>query len=37
MELPDVATWEIANWLKTALNDIRYGRVTDTHNWVVKL
>jgi branched-chain amino acid aminotransferase len=37
MELPDVATWEIANWLKTALNDIRYGRVADTHNWVVKL
>lgn len=37
MELPDVATWEIANWLKTALNDIRYGRVVDTHNWVVKL
>jgi len=37
MELPDVATWEIANWLKMALNDIRYGRVADTHNWVVKL
>jgi len=36
MELPDVATWEIANWLKAALNDIRYGRVADTHNWVVK-
>ena len=37
MELPDVSTWEIAIWLKAALNDIRYGRVADTHNWVVKL
>ena len=36
MELPDVSTWEIANWLKAALNDIRYGRVADTHHWVVK-
>jgi hypothetical protein len=33
MELPDVATWDIANWLKQELNDIRYGRKADKHGW----
>ena len=36
MELPPIETWEIANWLKTELADIRYGRIPDTRNWVVK-
>ena len=36
MELPPVETWEIANWLKKELADIRYGRVADTRGWTVK-
>jgi branched-chain amino acid aminotransferase len=33
MMLPDVASWEIANWLKKELADIRYGRKEDVHGW----
>ncbi len=36
MQLPPVETWETANYLKKTLANIRYGRVADTHNWVVK-
>lgn len=36
MKLPDVNEWKISNWLKQELNDIRYGRKEDTHNWIVK-
>ena len=36
MELPPVEQWETANWLKKELADIRYGRKTDNHGWVVK-
>lgn len=35
MELPDVSTWKIANMLKKDLNDIRYGRTSDNHNWLL--
>lgn len=35
MELPAMETWDVANWLKKELADIRYGRKADTHNWVL--
>ncbi len=35
MALPDIEHWEITNWLKQELADIRYGRKKDTHNWIV--
>jgi hypothetical protein len=28
-------TWDVANWLKKELADIRYGRKADTHGWVL--
>lgn len=37
MELPEVETWETANWLKQELAAIRYGRKVDTHNWVLSI
>ncbi len=37
MELPPLEEWEIASWLKTELDDIRYGRKEDTHNWVYSI
>ena len=37
MVLPDVATWEIANWLKRELTEIRYGRKEDTHGWIFRV
>jgi branched-chain amino acid aminotransferase len=36
MVLPAVESWEIANFLKAELADIRYGRKEDTHDWIVK-
>lgn len=35
MLLPPIETWDVANWLKQELADIRYGRKADTHNWMV--
>jgi branched-chain amino acid aminotransferase len=35
MELPAMETWDVANWLKKELADIRYGRKDDTHGWVL--
>lgn len=35
MHLPDLSTWEVANWLKKELADIRYGRKADTHGWIL--
>jgi branched-chain amino acid aminotransferase len=32
--LPPVEGWELTNWLKQELGDIRYGRKTDVHGWV---
>jgi len=37
MLLPPVEEWEVANWLKQELADIRYGRKEDLHNWVVRI
>jgi branched-chain amino acid aminotransferase len=37
MMLPPVEDWEIANWLKKELGDIRYGRKADTHGWLYKV
>ena len=37
MILPPVEQWETANWLKKELADIRYGRKTDIHDWVVRV
>lgn len=37
MVLPPVDSWEIAGWLKQELGDIRYGRKTDTHNWMLNV
>lgn len=34
MTLPPVDTWEVCNWLKKELADIRYGRKEDTHGWI---
>lgn len=36
MELPPMETWDVANWLKKELADIRYCRKPDTHNWIVR-
>lgn len=33
----EVDSWKTAPAVKTRLNDIRYGRVPDTHGWMVKL
>lgn len=33
----DVDKWQTAPRLKKQLNDIRYGRAADTHDWMVKL
>src|SRR5690606_7318266 len=35
IQLPDVDSWEIGNWLKKEMSDIRYGRKQDTHNWLM--
>lgn len=37
MLLPPLEHWEIANWLKTELDDIRYGQKKDEHGWILKL
>lgn len=36
MKLPDTKNWEVTNWLKKELSDIRYGRKIDTHGWIVR-
>lgn len=37
LSLPDPATWAIAPKIKAQLDDIRYGRVEDTHGWRYKV
>lgn len=37
MMLPPVEEWEIANWLKEELGNIRYGRKADTHGWIHRI
>jgi branched-chain amino acid aminotransferase len=36
MDLEHVDGWDITNFLKKELSDIRYGRKADTHGWIVK-
>lgn len=33
----DVNNWKTAPAIKSRLNEIRYGQVPDTHNWMVKI
>lgn len=33
--LPAVEDWAMTNWLKTELSDLRYGRKSDTHGWIL--
>lgn len=35
MVMPPVEQWELTNWVKTTLDDIRYGRIADTHGWIL--
>ena len=37
MLLPPVDTWEISNFIKTELADIRYGRIADSNEWMYKV
>lgn len=37
MELPHIEEWELCNWLKKELADIRYGRKADNHGWIYKV
>ncbi len=37
MLLPPMETWDVANWLKAELADIRYGRKADAHGWNLKV
>lgn len=33
----DINNWKLTQDIKTTLNDIRYGRVKDTHGWMYKI
>ncbi len=35
--LPEEKNWQVSDWVKQEMNDIRYGRKADTHGWIVKL
>lgn len=35
--LPEISEWETGPWLKKELDDIRYGRVADRHNWLLEV
>lgn len=35
MQLRPVEEWETMNWIKTTLDDIRYGRIEDNHGWIL--
>ncbi len=37
MNLPPVEEWEVSNWLKKELADIRYGRTEDKYHWMYKV
>lgn len=37
MKLPPVESWEVMNYLKKELSDIRYGIKADTHGWIYKV
>ncbi len=37
MALKPVEEWEVMNWIKTSLDDIRYGKVKDTFGWIMPI
>ncbi|HQW46134.1 MAG: branched-chain amino acid aminotransferase [Bacteroidetes bacterium] len=37
LELPPVDEWQISNWVAKHIADIRYGKVEDTHHWMMKV
>lgn len=37
IKLPSLDTWDVTNWLKAELSDIRYGRKEDTRGWLYKV
>jgi branched-chain amino acid aminotransferase len=37
MQLRPVEEWDIMNWIKTSLDDIRYGRIEDKHGWILHI
>ena len=37
MVLPALENWEITNWLKQELADIRYGHKADNHGWIYRV
>src|SRR5690606_26296323 len=37
LHLPAIDNWKIAPMIKKQLDDIRYGRVEDKHNWIFKV
>lgn len=37
MELRPTEQWELMNWLKDELENIRYGRTADRHNWMLSV
>lgn len=36
LELPPIDSWTISPWIRTELNDIRYGRKEDVHGWLYR-
>ena len=37
MEMRPVAEWEVMNYIKSTLDDIRYGRIEDKHGWILSI
>lgn len=37
MQLRPVEEWDTMNWIKTTLDDIRYGRIEDKHDWILHI
>jgi branched-chain amino acid aminotransferase len=33
----DIEKWEVTTKIKSTLNDIRYGKISDTHGWMYKI
>jgi branched-chain amino acid aminotransferase len=37
MQLRPVEEWDTMNWIKTTLDDIRYGKIEDKHGWILSI
>jgi branched-chain amino acid aminotransferase len=37
MVLQDLERWDVVNWVKKELSDIRHGRIADRHGWIFKI